>query len=117
MSVGALAAPPDHALFGGTGEANTTADSNAGVGGLRSTDGGATFVRVGGDELNSHAVSRLVYHNGTVLAATSPGAVLAPRHDGPRARGGGCPSPVSTCRAAVGSPAMSDGRAFVMRRR
>jgi hypothetical protein len=73
LSIGALAVDPSHGLWVGTGEANTSSDSYAGIGVLYSADGGATFSRVGGDELNNHTVGRLVYDNGFVLAATSQG--------------------------------------------
>jgi hypothetical protein len=73
LSIGALAVDPSHGLWVGTGEANTSSDSYAGIGVLHSGDGGATFSRVGGDELNNHTIGRLVYDNGFVLAATSRG--------------------------------------------
>jgi hypothetical protein len=66
--------PADQALWVGTGEANTSSDSYAGTGILRSTDGGATFDRVGGAELENHLVARLVFDGrGSVYAATSRG--------------------------------------------
>jgi hypothetical protein len=75
LSVGALAVnPADHSLWVGTGEANTSSDSYAGIGVLRSTDGGATFTRVGGDELNNHLVTRITFDGaGNVYLATSQG--------------------------------------------
>jgi len=73
LSIGALAVDPSHGLWVGTGEANTNSDSYSGIGVLYSADGGATFARVGGDELNNHVVGRLAYDNGFVLAATSRG--------------------------------------------
>ncbi len=73
LSIGALAVDPGHGLWVGTGEANTNSDSYAGVGVLFSSNGGANFSRVGGDELNNHTVGRLVYDNGSILAATSRG--------------------------------------------
>ncbi len=73
LSIGALTVDPSHGLWVGTGEANTNSDSYAGVGVLFSSDGGANFSRVGGDELNNHTIGRLVYDNGFVLAATSQG--------------------------------------------
>jgi hypothetical protein len=73
LSTGALLVDPSHGLWVGTGEANTNSDSYAGIGVLYSADGGATFTRVGGDELNNHTIGRLVYDNGFVLAATSRG--------------------------------------------
>jgi hypothetical protein len=73
LSTGALLVTADHALWVGTGEANTNSDSYAGTGVLRSTDGGATFQRVGGDELNNSTIGRLAYANDYLLAATSRG--------------------------------------------
>jgi hypothetical protein len=73
LSIGALTVDPSHGLWVGTGEANTSSDSYAGVGVLFSSDGGAHFSRVGGDELNNHTVGRVVYDNGFILAATSRG--------------------------------------------
>lgn len=74
LSTGALLTDPaTHGLWVGTGEANTNSDSYAGIGVMYSADGGATFTRVGGDELNNHTVGRLVLDNGYVLAATSRG--------------------------------------------
>src|SRR5262249_42728322 len=63
LSIGALAIDPSHGLWVGTGEANTSSDSYAGIGVLYSADGGANFSRVGGDELNNHTIGRLVYDN------------------------------------------------------
>ena len=73
LSVGALAVDPSHGLWVGTGEANASGDSYAGIGVLYSGDGGATFSRVGGNELDNHTISRLVYANGAILVATSRG--------------------------------------------
>ena len=75
LSIGALAVAPDSGdLWVGTGEANTSSDAYAGTGILRSSDGGATFQRVGGTELENHLVGRLVFDgNGAVYAATSVG--------------------------------------------
>jgi hypothetical protein len=75
LSIGALAVnPADGSLWVGTGEANTSSDSYSGTGILRSGDGGATFQRVGGTELEGHLVTRLAFDGaGHVLAATSRG--------------------------------------------
>ena len=73
LSVGALAVDSSHGLWVGTGEANTSGDSYAGIGVLYSGDGGATFSRVGGNELDNHTIGRLVEANGAILAATSQG--------------------------------------------
>src|SRR5205814_890288 len=75
LSIGAVAVnPADHSVWVGTGEANTSSDSYAGVGVLRSTDGGATWTQVGGDELLNHLIERLVFDGqGNVYAATAYG--------------------------------------------
>jgi len=79
LSTGALAVnPADHALWIGTGEANTNADSYLGVGVYRQeTDGhggpkGAPSL-VGGSTLVDHQVYRLLVDGPTVFAATSQG--------------------------------------------
>jgi hypothetical protein len=62
LSIGAVAVnPADHSIWVGTGEANTSSDSYAGIGVLRSTDGGATWSLVGGSELENHLIGRLVF--------------------------------------------------------
>src|SRR6266542_573867 len=54
--------------------ANSSSDSYAGTGVLLSTDGGANFSRVGGDELQNTLVRRIVFDGaGHVYAATSKG--------------------------------------------
>jgi hypothetical protein len=75
LSIGALAVnPADHSLWVGTGESNTNADSYAGQGTFRSSDGGATFSLVGGPELSSRTTYRIVFDGfGNVYAATSGG--------------------------------------------
>jgi hypothetical protein len=65
--------PADHSLWVGTGEANTSSDSYAGTGVLISTDGGAHFSRVGGDELQNTLVRRIVFGPAHVYVATSKG--------------------------------------------
>ena len=101
LSVGALAIDPaDGSLWVGTGEANTSQDSYAGTGTYRSTDGGATFTRVGdlsdgSNPLSSHTTYRLAFDPaGDAYAATDFGlyrfpagghqwsAVLQPTSDG-----------------------------------
>ena len=57
LSIGALlvtttTAGGGYTVYAGTGEANTNSDSYAGVGVIASTDGGLTWHRVGGPELN-----------------------------------------------------------------
>jgi hypothetical protein len=74
LSVGHIAVnPTDHSLWVGTGEANTSSDSYAGTGVLISSDGGAHFSRVGGDELQNTLVRRIVFGPAHVYAATSKG--------------------------------------------
>ena len=75
LSIGAVAVnPADHSIWVGTGEANTSSDSYAGIGVLRSDDGGATWSNVGGDELQNHLIGRLVFDGeGNVYAATAYG--------------------------------------------
>src|SRR5579859_5144874 len=60
-------------LYVGTGEANTSSDSYAGIGVLASTDGGSTWSQVGGDTLNGALIFRLAQDGSKVLAATSHG--------------------------------------------
>src|SRR5262252_4179928 len=63
LSIGALlvtGSGSNYTVYAGTGEANTSQDSYAGVGVLASTDGGATWHRVGGPELNGALIFRLV---------------------------------------------------------
>jgi hypothetical protein len=67
LSIGALTVDPSHGLWVGTGEANTNSDSYAGVGVLFSSDGGANFARVGGDELNNHTLG-----SSTTTVSSSP---------------------------------------------
>jgi hypothetical protein len=73
LSVGALAVDSAHGLWVGTGEANTSSDSYAGIGVLYKAAGSSTFVRVGGDELQNTTIGRIVFANGFALAATSRG--------------------------------------------
>ena len=76
LSIGALlvtGSGSNYTVYAGTGEANTSQDSYAGVGVLASTDGGATWHRVGGPELNGALIFRLVQDGNTLLAATSHG--------------------------------------------
>ena len=74
LSIGALAMGPNHALWVGTGEANTNSDAYLGIGVYRTTNGGRSFARVGGDELADAQVYRLRDdHQGHMYAATSVG--------------------------------------------
>ncbi len=74
LSIGALLVTSDHALWVGTGEANTSSDSYVGTGVYRSTDRGRSFRRVGGQELVDGQTFRLRDDGaGHVYAATSQG--------------------------------------------
>ncbi len=86
LSIGALLVTSDHALWVGTGEANTNADSYVGVGIYRSTNGGASFSQVGGNELLNHQIFSLRDDGyGRVYAATSQGLL---RHSDAASSGG-----------------------------
>src|SRR5215472_7887498 len=76
LSIGALLVTGSgsrYTVYVGTGEANTSSDSYAGVGVLASTDGGLTWHQVGGPELNGALIFRLAQNGSTLLAATSHG--------------------------------------------
>src|SRR5215472_1030053 len=76
LSIGALLVTPSgsgYTVYAGTGEANTNSDSYAGVGVLASADGGSTWHRVGGPELNGALIFRLAQDGTTLFAATSHG--------------------------------------------
>ncbi|MDR2985880.1 MAG: glycoside hydrolase [Nocardiopsaceae bacterium] len=76
LSIGALlvtGSGRNYTVYAGTGEANTSADSYAGVGVIASTDGGSTWHRVGGPELNGALIFRLAQDGTTIFAATSHG--------------------------------------------
>jgi hypothetical protein len=75
LSIGSLAVnPADHSLWVGTGEANTNADSYAGQGVFRSTNGGASFALVGGNELSGFTSYRLTFDGqGNVYDASNNG--------------------------------------------
>jgi hypothetical protein len=76
LSIGALLVVPSkrgYTVYAGTGEANTSSDSYAGIGVIASSDGGSTWTRVGGSELNGALIFRLASKGATVLAATSHG--------------------------------------------
>ena len=76
LSIGALlvtGSAGGYTLYAGTGEANTSSDSYAGVGVIASTDGGASWHQVGGPELNGALIFRLVQDGSTLFAATSHG--------------------------------------------
>jgi hypothetical protein len=77
LSIGALLVVPtggsDYTVYAGTGEANTSSDSYAGIGVIASSDGGSTWSQVGGPELNGALIFRLAQDGTTILAATSHG--------------------------------------------
>ena len=79
LSIGAIAvdeAARGYTVYVGTGEANTNADSYAGVGILKSTDGGKTWARMGSNELVGATVYRIVVDpvdHARLYAATSHG--------------------------------------------
>ncbi|HWG73139.1 MAG TPA: hypothetical protein VG184_03680 [Acidimicrobiales bacterium] len=77
LSIGALLVAPatggGYTVYAGTGEANTSSDSYAGIGVLSSSDGGTTWNQVGGSELNGALIFRLVQDGTRILAATSHG--------------------------------------------
>jgi len=92
-SIGALLGTGDHALWVGTGEANTNADAYSGQGVYRSTDGGRSFSRVGVGLRGFETYRLRRDYNGHVYAATTHGLfrtdsdgsgdwtrVLAPTH-------------------------------------
>jgi hypothetical protein len=76
LSIGALLVTSSghgYTVYAGTGEANTSSDSYAGVGVIASTDGGSTWHQVGGSELNGALIFRLVQDGSKLFAATSHG--------------------------------------------
>jgi hypothetical protein len=77
LSIGALLVLPSsgggYTVYAGTGEANTSSDSYAGIGVLKSSNGGASWGQVGGSELNGALIFRLAQDGTRILAATSHG--------------------------------------------
>ena len=78
LSTGALTVTPDHAVWIGTGEANTNADSYLGAGVYRLATNGAGHPKgsptvVGGSALLDHQVYRLLSVGEVVFAATNHG--------------------------------------------
>ena len=75
LSIGSIAVnPADHSVWVGTGEANTNADSYGGQGVFRTSNGGASWSRVGGSELSGFTSYRLVFDgHGTVYDASNNG--------------------------------------------
>ena len=107
LSIGALLVTSDHALWVGTGEANTSSDSYLGTGVYRSTDGGRTFTRVGGNQLIDRTSFRLVDDGaGHVYAATNQGLYRHSSRTQP-AVGRWCSSPTRTRRARRTTPPSS----------
>jgi hypothetical protein len=66
-----------YTVYAGTGEANTSSDSYAGIGVLSSTNGGATWSQVGGSELNGALIFRLTQDGSKIFAATSHGLYVS----------------------------------------
>lgn len=78
LAVGALAIDEQassYTVYVGTGEANTNADSYAGIGILKSTDGGQSWAQVGGSELTGATIYKILVDakGGRLYAATSHG--------------------------------------------
>ena len=76
LSIGALlvvSGKRGYTVYAGTGEANTSSDSYAGIGVIKSTDGGSSWSQVGGSELNGALIFRLAQNGNAILAATSHG--------------------------------------------
>jgi hypothetical protein len=78
MAIGTLAVVPDatgkgYTVYAGTGEPTINLDSYAGVGVLASSDAGATWHRVGGDELQGAGIFKVAATPDakTLFAATS----------------------------------------------
>jgi hypothetical protein len=80
LSSGAVAVDPaDHAVWYGTGEANTAFENYLGTGIYRSPDGGDTWQRIGGKQLGGSLVARITFDGaGNVYAATSSGIYRRP---------------------------------------
>jgi photosystem II stability/assembly factor-like uncharacterized protein len=80
MAIGTLSVVPNatgrgYTVYAGTGEPTINLDSYAGVGVLASSDAGATWHRVGGDELQGAGIFKVVAtpDTKTLFAATSKG--------------------------------------------
>ena len=110
LSIGALLVTGSgsrYTVYAGTGEANTSQDSYAGVGVIASTDGGATWHRVGGPELNGALIFRLAQDGSPDLRGnlTRP---LQLRHRDRHGRGPRCcsrPARRATARTSTSSSA------------
>jgi hypothetical protein len=82
LFTGAIAIAPSNptVIYAGTGEANNAADSFAGRGLLKSTDGGATWALTGGSVFDRLSISRIVVDPGNaniLYVATADGANAA----------------------------------------
>ncbi len=75
LSSGALAIDPeDHSVWYGTGEASTAFENYAGLGVYRSANGGTTWQKIGGTELDGSLIGTLAFDgSGKVYAATGHG--------------------------------------------
>jgi photosystem II stability/assembly factor-like uncharacterized protein len=78
LSIGAIAIDETggggYTVYVGTGEANTSSDSYAGVGVMKSTDGGSTWSQVGGTQLDGALIWKILVDPAhRVYAATSHG--------------------------------------------
>jgi hypothetical protein len=70
--------PTGNTLYVGTGEANASSDSAAGVGMYKSTDGGDTWTRLGASVFSGRALGSIVVKPGdpnTIYAATTRGSL------------------------------------------
>ncbi|HEX9123547.1 MAG TPA: glycosyl hydrolase [Actinomycetota bacterium] len=66
--------PANHSVWFGSGEASTAYENYTGLGVYRSSNGGSSWSKVGGDELDGSTIGTLAFDgNGFVFAATSYG--------------------------------------------
>ena len=71
LAVGAIALSPDNStLFVGTGEPNHSFDSYYGIGLLKSTDGGNSWIKLGADYFSESAISSIIINK------TNPNNIL-----------------------------------------
>ena len=70
-----MIAHPNGDIYVGTGEGNNSGDSYYGSGILKSTDGGNTWLRLGGSTFGKSTFTRLIINptRGTIIAATNTG--------------------------------------------
>ncbi|MCL4832397.1 MAG: hypothetical protein KJZ86_08150 [Caldilineaceae bacterium] len=83
LAMGALAIDPQNpnTIYAGTGEPSNSLDSYYGAGILKSTDGGATWTRMGVAAFNGLAIVRIVVHPGNpniLYAASSKSGQAGP---------------------------------------